>query len=299
LDVLRGNVTDSWIPDEVIQLAKVEGMKGVSTIKHARTAPVRERAAKSLSKPRTKAAQRAETLEKILDAAEYLFSKHGLNGVTLRDVAQKVGVQTPLMHYYFDGKDALFEAVFARRADVSIGRRMKALGDYEKAANGKPTIAGALHAFLDPVFDLHITGGEGWRNYTAFGAQVVNTVQGAERFDHHFDPVVLRLIAILKQALPGVPEKNLFWGYQFVTGSLMHSFARSGRIDRLSGGRCHSDDIPAIKARMADFMAWGFVSFCRPAAEAQKLIPAKSSRSRARSAGANPPSARRTSPAAG
>ena len=68
---------------------------------------------------RTKAEQRAETLEQILDAAELLFSKHGLYGVTLRDVAQKVGVHTSLMHYYFDDKLALCKAVFARRAEIS------------------------------------------------------------------------------------------------------------------------------------------------------------------------------------
>src|SRR6202000_236466 len=59
------------------------------------------RKAKAKKSPRTKAEQRAETLEQILDAAEYLFSKHGLYGVTLRDVALKVGVHTSLMHYYF------------------------------------------------------------------------------------------------------------------------------------------------------------------------------------------------------
>ena len=35
----------------------------------------------------TKAEQRAETIEQILDTAEYLFSRHGLYGVTLKDVA--------------------------------------------------------------------------------------------------------------------------------------------------------------------------------------------------------------------
>ena len=228
---------------------------------------------KPKSGPRTKAEQRAETLEKILDAAEYLFSKHGLYGVTLHDVAQRVGVRTPLMHYYFDGKDALFEAVFARRADEANARRMKSLEEYEKACKGKPTVAGAMHAFLDPNFDFYILGGEGWHNYTAFGAQVVNTTQGAERFDHHFDPVVLRLIGLLKKALPGVPERDIFCGYHFVTGALMHSFARTGRIDRLSGGLCKSDDIPAVKSRMADFMATGFLSFCKPDTRA-KLIKA-------------------------
>ena len=35
-----------------------------------------------------KAEQRAATIEQILDVAEELFSRHGLHGVTLKDVAQ-------------------------------------------------------------------------------------------------------------------------------------------------------------------------------------------------------------------
>jgi AcrR family transcriptional regulator len=209
---------------------------------------------------RTKAEQRAETLEQMLNAAEYLFSKHGLYGVTLRDVALKVGVHTSLMHYYFEDKLALFKAVFARRAVFTSDRRMKALAQYEKDAGGKPTVIGALHAFLDTDFDLYIEGGEGWRNYAAFGAQLANTTEGGALFDQHFDPVVLRLIEILRKALPDVPEEEIFWGYHFVTGSLMHALARSGRIDRLSGTLCKSEDFAAVKARMADFMAAGFQS---------------------------------------
>ena len=60
--------------------------------------------------------------------------------------------------------------------------------------------------------------------------------------------------------LPGVSKKDVFWGYHFVTGSLMHSLARSGRIDQLSGGLCKSEDFKAVKARMADFMAAGFLA---------------------------------------
>ncbi|MGH6870410.1 MAG: TetR/AcrR family transcriptional regulator [Rhizomicrobium sp.] len=224
--------------------------------KSAKKAP-RKRSKKAR---RTKAEQRAETLEHILDVAEYLFSEHGLYGVTLRDVAVKVGVHTSLMHYYFEDKLALFKAVFARRANITSDRRMKALDEYEKRCGGKPTAAGALHVFLDTDFDLYMEGGEGWRNYAAFGAQLANTREGAEMFDQHFDPVVLRLIGILRKALPDVSKRDIFWGYHFVTGSLMHSLARSGRLDRLSGGLCRSDDFNAVKARMADFMAQGFSS---------------------------------------
>ena len=208
---------------------------------------------------RTKAEQRAETLEQILDAAEYLFAQSGLHGVTLRDVAQRVGVHTTLLHYYFEDKRSLFEAVFARRAGVTSGRRMEALDRYEAAAGDNPTVEGALHAFLDTDLDLYIEGGEPWMNYAAFCARVSNTLEGAELMDVHFDPVVLRLVSILKRALPDTPEADIFWGYHFVTGALMNTLARTGRIDRLSGNICKSDDFQAVRQRMAKFMAAGFL----------------------------------------
>jgi AcrR family transcriptional regulator len=213
---------------------------------------------------RTKAEQRAETLEQILDAAEELFSRNGLNGVTLRDVALKVGVHTTLMHYYFDDKRSLFEAVFARRVDVTSGRRMAALERYEAEAGDHPTVEGALHVFLDTDLDLYIEGGEPWKNWAAFCARVSNTPEGAALMDVHFDPVVLKLVGILKRALPDCPEEDIFWGYHFVTGALMNTLARTGRIDRLSGGLCHSDDFAAVKQRIARFMAAGFLALKAP-----------------------------------
>src|SRR3546814_10374360 len=113
-------------------------------------------------------------MEQILDTAELLFSKHGFHGVTLKDVAKQVGVHHTLLNYYFDDKKTLFDAVFARRAVVTIDKRMQALDDYDRAAGGKPTVEGALHAFLDTDLDLYIQGGEGWKNYCAFGAQASN-----------------------------------------------------------------------------------------------------------------------------
>ncbi len=211
----------------------------------------------------TKAEQRAETMEQILDEAEFLFSKHGLHGVTLKDVAKRVGVHHTLLNYYFDDKKKLFDEVFARRAVVTSTRRIEALDEYEKACNGKPTVEGALHAFLDTDLDLYIQGGESWKNYGALGALVANTPEwGANLMDDHFDPVVLRLIDLLKKALPDCSEEDIFWGYHFVSGALLLTLARTGRIDKLSGGVCKSDDFTAVKARMASFMAAGFRELC-------------------------------------
>jgi hypothetical protein len=93
---------------------------------------------------------------------------------------------------------------------------------------------------------------------------VANTPEwGAEIMHVQFDPVVLRLIELLKKALPDCSEEDIFWGYHFVTGALMLTLARTGRIDMLSNGACKSEDFAAVKHRMASFMAAGFLALCK------------------------------------
>ena len=248
----------------VIESARYPVAPGRSEVQCMPATPVR--------KPRRKAEQRAESLEQLLDAAEDLFSQHGLHGVTIKDIADKVGVHKSLVHYYFTDKQEVFDKVMARRAPITVGRRMQALDAYEASVNGKPTVEGALRAFLDTDLDTYSTGGEGWRHFGALSAQINNTpAWGAEVMDRLYDPVVLRLIELLKRALPDCAEEDIFWGYHFVTGALTLTLARTGRIDHLSGGLCRSDDFEAIKARMAVFMAHGFLGVCQSrAAERRK-----------------------------
>ena len=219
----------------------------------------------------TKAEQRANSLEQILDATEKLFSSHGLYGVTLKDVAKEVGVHTSLLHYYFEDKQDLFDQVVMRRAPETNQKRMDAMVKYEQEAGESLTVEGALKAFLDTDLETYISGGEGWRNYGALAGQVNNApVWGSETMSL-FDPTALKLIDLLKKAMPDTAEEDIFWGYQFVTGALTHTLARTGRIDRLSGGLCRSDDFDAVKERMASFMAGGFLAICKERDDARSV----------------------------
>ena len=56
--------------------------------------------------------------------------------------------------------------------------------------------------------------------------------------DECFDPVALRLIGIIKRTLPDYGDEDICWGYHFVTGALMYTFART--VTRLgASGRDH------------------------------------------------------------
>jgi len=77
---------------------------------------------------------RAATLEKrkrILDATEEIMLKEGYAAVSSRSVATAVGIQAPLVHYYFPSLDDLFVAVLQRRAGRNVERMAAALASAE------------------------------------------------------------------------------------------------------------------------------------------------------------------------
>ncbi len=54
------------------------------------------------------------TAEKILAAAEQLFGQHGYDGTSMRDVAQKAGVNKALVFYHYGSKAELFDTIINR-----------------------------------------------------------------------------------------------------------------------------------------------------------------------------------------
>lgn len=208
---------------------------------------------------RSKAERRAAAIKQILDVSEELFSIHGYPGVTIKDVAEKIGVHSALILYYFGGKQALFDAVWQRRIHEAAIARTKALDEYEAKVGDNPTVEGALEAYYGSAYDDFIDGGEGMLNFGRLFALINNAPgYGTEKMQLSFDPVVRRLIDLLQKALPGVDRRDVFWGFQFTSGAYAQSMARTGRIDRLSNGLCSSDDLHAVRERMSVFMAAGF-----------------------------------------
>ena len=59
------------------------------------------------------------TQQRILDAAEAAFSRHGLNGARIDAIARGAGVTTAMIHYYFNSKEGLYKAVLRRPATES------------------------------------------------------------------------------------------------------------------------------------------------------------------------------------
>jgi len=241
----------------------VRAMSNIDQAALAKPAP----AAKRPRRENHKARVREASIERILDAAEQLFAEFGYHGVTLKDVAARVGVSSTLIHYHFSGKESLFEAVWARKAPISAHNRLEAMRLYAEQAGDDVTVEGALHAWIDADLDVQIEDRAQWEAFGKISAQANSAAGwGAEKMTKYFNPVVLALIELLKKAMPDCDEETIFWGYHFVSGAMTHNMARTGRLDELSHGLCSSDDFVSIKRHMAKFMAAGLEAICRGSA---------------------------------
>ncbi|GGZ96316.1 TetR family transcriptional regulator [Arenicella chitinivorans] len=202
--------------------------------------------------------------ERILDAAEALFAIHGYDGVTMRQIASRADVDVALANYHFGRKIDVFNAVFERRAELLNSSRLSALREYQRQAGTEgPSVEQIVEAFLRPLKMALGAADEGWTNYLALIAYVNNSpVWGKSMMSSLFDELVSEFIAALKQALPQAREEDIYWCYQNLSGALTLTFAQTGRIDKLSNGKCRSDDLEAAYTAMIPFMAAGFTRVC-------------------------------------
>lgn len=198
--------------------------------------------------------------ERMLDAAEQLFARHGFDGVSVRDITKAAGVDVALISYHFGGKRELFAAVFQRRAEILNVERLALLEHVRRAAlPGVPALEEIVNACTHPLLERSARGGPGWKSYFALVALVNNSPEwGPVLMTEHFDAIVEKFIAVLREALPNCPPQEIYWGYQFLTGALTLTFAETGRIDKLSGGLCRSSDLDSVHQRLALYVAAGF-----------------------------------------
>jgi AcrR family transcriptional regulator len=69
-----------------------------------------------------RARRRQETIEEILDIAIAVMTEEGVNGLSLSEVARRLGVQPPSLYKYFPSLHAVYDALFARgqRANLAV-----------------------------------------------------------------------------------------------------------------------------------------------------------------------------------
>lgn len=227
------------------------------------------------------------TKQRLLDAAERLFAVYGFEGVSVRQIAEAADTDLAMINYHFGSKEGLYRAIFRRRSESLNTERLAALDRALARSRGTPDLRDIVYALVAPNMLLRNDPALGGLPFARLIVRELIDPQEQSRgiIDENFNALAKRFIGTLSRALPGARPKALWWAYSFAIGTLVQTMASTGRIEKLSGGKCKATDVEDVLDHLVPFLVSGFLGCAAEAGKSAALnrsAKAKRTRSRAR-----------------
>ena len=202
--------------------------------------------------------QTGDTRSRILDEAEELFGERGLDRVSIRDITRKAGVNLAAINYHFGSKEDLIAAVFERRVVPVNEARLAALDAVEKSAGKRiPKLEAILEAFIRPALQSSLKASKGGTAFSKlFGRCLSEPSPEVEvLLKRQFEPLVERMDAALRRALPHLSRSDIYWRMKFTYGALHHWLLTK---DKFRPDWVEEADVEMQTQKLISFAAAGF-----------------------------------------
>jgi AcrR family transcriptional regulator len=198
-----------------------------------------------------------KTKDRILDAAERLFARQGVEATSLRAITAQAGVNLAAVNYHFQSKESLLHAVIARRLNPVNEKRLAMLDACEEAAGDGPLpLDEVLHALLRPVFEM--LSGRAKEFTPIMGRIFTESAELTEQvFQKHLAHVAQRFLPAFQRALPDLPLVELLWRLQFVFGVMSHTMVAGKIVRFLAKDQCDTTDVEGTMRRVETFVLAG------------------------------------------
>jgi AcrR family transcriptional regulator len=205
----------------------------------------------------TETKEHVDTRESLLDAAERLFSEHGIQAASLRAITQEAGANLAAVHYHFGSKDGLVRAVFVRRLKPIHEERMQRLAACELTA--PDGVEQVLHAFVAPALRMAREQPEGTRAFARLMGRVFSEPAEEVRsiVSEQLGVTVQPFLTALQQVLPALPQPELLWRFHFSGGAMGHTLSCSHLLEKYSQGACRATDPDEALRYLVPFLAAG------------------------------------------
>ncbi len=198
-----------------------------------------------------------DTKERLLDAAEKLFSEHGVPTTSLRAITRAAKANLAAVNYHFGSKEALVQSVLDRRLRPLNAERIHRLDELETAHPEGPSVEAILDALLAPAF---VISASSHHDFVALVTRL-HFAQDPALVDlllRNFDEVQERFFAALNRALPELGPRQLMYRFHFAIGAMAMALINRDVLPRASRGLIEAVDDDNLLQRLVNFLAHGF-----------------------------------------
>lgn len=201
-------------------------------------------------------AYEAGARKRILDAAEDLITRGGLEAADLPAVAGRARVSQAAVRGAFCSAPKLAREVFSRRLDPLDEERLRLLRCAESLRpGGRPFVERILRAYMVPWIRFWQTSNPLLVIYARHTAPPPGVPALPTRPLE--TEVADRFTAALARALPGMSAATLAWRLHFIQGAILRLWADPEDATRRSGGLCTFEDIESVIEHLVAFASAG------------------------------------------
>ncbi len=174
-----------------------------------------------------------DTKERILDAAERIFAKHGFDACSIREITAEACVNLASVHYHFGSKEGLIKAVWERCVGPITEKRLEMLDAVEAAAGDNPP---SLHAIFEALIRPRLC-----ENLDPEQSEISRRLTCRMFAEPSMHPIIAdvfkgfseRFTSIMRRALPDLPPEDLTWKIHLAMGTV-DSIGLPERLDAIA-----------------------------------------------------------------
>lgn len=176
------------------------------------------------------------TRQKLLEAGESLFLRKGFEGVSVRELSEKAGVNSALVNYHFQGKRNLYREVFRKRLAEIGAKRLAALEDAVGEAE-VPDLAKVIRVYVSGFLGEILSSREMERFLDLLSREMSHPGIATDIMVKEIAaPLHRALKDAIRRARPHLPDEKISLCIISVTGQMFH-FVRAREVVKRVVGR--------------------------------------------------------------
>jgi len=199
------------------------------------------------------------TKNKIVNAAEVLFSNKGFNGTSLREITSQAEVNLAAVNYHFGSKKELIKAVMSRYMNELAPRLESAFGVLCNEQD-KPSLIEVFSAFIDPLLHLNNFKNNGTSIFLQLLGRGYTDSQGFLRWflTTQYPDVFANFTQAVHKAYPELSAEEMFWRLHFTMGTIVFTMSSSeALIDIAQNDFNRQVDIAGVIKQVIPYVAAG------------------------------------------
>jgi AcrR family transcriptional regulator len=200
---------------------------------------------------------------KILTSAESLFAEYGLDGVSLRQITAKAGVNLASVNYHFFDKESLCREIITQRLRAINTIRLSELIEAEARFGDRAVPLDEILGIMSrPLFQ----SGNDPAGYNASSRRLLGRVLlepvpfSSEILSTELQPVMTRFGQAIRRHSPSLTPQDFIWRFSLIVGAMHHALASLHDMKTRTNGVCRDDD---PESALRNFIALAVQAFSR------------------------------------